>query len=71
MNSWPVLEITTAEQDIKVTKEFINNLRALALRQKTEKYATEFATMLNNEKKHIIKDKNIDAIIGEFEIEEE
>jgi len=63
------------DKEIKVTEDFICNLRALAKRQKAESSAEEFAQILGNDGNDIPKptaeDAQILRIAEELEIEEE
>ena len=63
------------EGEMKVTEEFISELRALAKRQKAESSAEEFVKILGNDGKDIPKpspqESEINKLVDEFEIEEE
>ena len=65
----------TEDGEMKVTEDFISELRALAKRQKAEASAEEFTKILGNDGKDVPKpspqESEINALIDTFEIEEE
>lgn len=75
-NSRAQLEAERTEEGVmKVTEEFIADLRALAKQQKAESSAVEFTKILGNDGKDIPKpttsEAQINLLADGFEIEEE